>query len=65
MATLLDRTGIARDLYNAMRIIGGRLRGGIAIQSMFVAILLATMSGIIGGETVLLECWHCHRCCGC
>ncbi|UDW84650.1 TRAP transporter large permease subunit [Pasteurella canis] len=54
MATLLDRTGIARDLYNAMRIIGGKLRGGIAIQSMFVAVLLATMSGIIGGETVLL-----------
>ncbi|MFC0322129.1 TRAP transporter large permease subunit [Gallibacterium melopsittaci] len=54
MATLLDRTGIARDLYNAMRIIGGRLKGGIAVQSMFVAVLLATMSGIIGGETVLL-----------
>ncbi|MFC0308634.1 TRAP transporter large permease subunit [Gallibacterium trehalosifermentans] len=54
MATLLDRTGIARDLYNAMRIIGGRLKGGVAVQSMFVAVLLATMSGIIGGETVLL-----------
>jgi len=54
MATLLDKTGIAKDLYNAMRIIGGRIRGGIAIQSMFVAILLAAMSGIIGGETVLL-----------
>ena len=54
MATLLDKTGIARDLYNAMRVIGGRIRGGIAIQSMLVAIILASMSGIIGGETVLL-----------
>lgn len=54
MASLLDKTGIARDLYNAMRIIAGRLPGGIAVQSMVVAVLLAAMSGIIGGETVLL-----------
>lgn len=54
MATLLDKTGIARDLYNAMRILAGRIKGGIAVQSMVVAVLLASMSGIIGGETVLL-----------
>lgn len=54
MATLLDKTGIARDLYNAMRVMAGRIRGGIAIQSMVVAVILASMSGIIGGETVLL-----------
>lgn len=54
MASLLDKTGIARDLYNAMRIIAGRLPGGVALQSMVVAVILAAMSGIIGGETVLL-----------
>lgn len=54
MATLLDKTGIAKDLYNAMRILAGRIKGGIAVQSMVVAVLLASMSGIIGGETVLL-----------
>jgi tripartite ATP-independent transporter DctM subunit len=54
MASLLDKTGIARDLYNAMRIVAGRLPGGIALQSMIVAVVLAAMSGIIGGETVLL-----------
>lgn len=54
MASMLDKTGIAKDLYNAMRIIAGRLPGGIAVQSMAVAVLLAAMSGIIGGETVLL-----------
>lgn len=54
MATLLDKTGIAKDLYNALRVIAGRLRGGVALQSMVVAVLLASMSGIIGGETVLL-----------
>jgi tripartite ATP-independent transporter DctM subunit len=54
MASLLDRSGIARDLFNAMRIIAGRLPGGVAIQTLVVAFLLATMSGIIGGEIVLL-----------
>jgi len=54
MATMLDKTGIAKDLYNAMRVMAGRIRGGVAIQSMIVAVILASMSGIIGGETVLL-----------
>ncbi|WP_432453980.1 MULTISPECIES: TRAP transporter large permease [unclassified Agarivorans] len=54
MATMLDKTGIARDLYNAMRVLAGRIKGGVALQSMMVAVLLASMSGIIGGETVLL-----------
>lgn len=54
MASLLDRTNIARDLYNAMQIFGGRIRGGVAVQTLVVAVFLAAMSGIIGGETVLL-----------
>lgn len=54
MAAILDRSGIARDLFNAMRIVGGRLRGGVAVQTVFVAVILAAMSGIIGGEVVLL-----------
>ncbi len=54
MAAILDRSGIARDLFDAMRLVGGRLRGGVAIQTIFVAVILAAMSGIIGGEVVLL-----------
>jgi tripartite ATP-independent transporter DctM subunit len=54
MAAILDRSGVARDLFDAMRLIGGRLRGGVAIQTIFVAVILAAMSGIIGGEIVLL-----------
>lgn len=37
-----------------MKLIGGRLRGGVAVQTIFVAVVLAAMSGIIGGEIVLL-----------
>lgn len=54
MASLLNQSGIARDLFDAMKIVGGRLKGGVAIQTIFVAVLLAAMSGIIGGEVVLL-----------
>jgi tripartite ATP-independent transporter DctM subunit len=54
MASLLDKTGVARDLYNAMRLVAGRLKGGVGVQTIVVAALLAAMSGIIGGETVLL-----------
>lgn len=54
MAAILDRSGIARDLFDAMKLLAGRLRGGVAIQTIAVAVILAAMSGIIGGEIVLL-----------
>ncbi|UTT86795.1 TRAP transporter large permease subunit [Vibrio pelagius] len=54
MAALLDRSGIARDLFDAMKSVGRRVRGGVAVQTLLVAVLLASMSGVIGGETVLL-----------
>ncbi|WP_211100259.1 TRAP transporter large permease [Azospirillum halopraeferens] len=54
MASLLDRSGIARDLFNGMRMLAGRVPGGVAVQTLVVAFFLAAMSGIIGGEIVLL-----------
>ncbi len=54
MAALLDRSGIARDLFDAMKSVGRKVRGGVAVQTLLVAVVLASMSGVIGGETVLL-----------
>jgi len=54
MAAVLDRSGIARDLFDAMKFASNRIRGGVAVQTIFVAVVLAAMSGIIGGEIVLL-----------
>ncbi len=54
MASILDRSGIARDLFDAMKLVGGRIRGALAVQTLVVAVMLAAMSGIIGGEIVLL-----------
>lgn len=54
MAAILDRSGIARDLFDAMKLFAGRIRGGVAVQTVFVSVILAAMRGIIGGEIVLL-----------
>ncbi|WP_432698133.1 TRAP transporter large permease [Marinobacterium sp. YM272] len=54
MAALLDRSGIAVDLFDAMKRVARKLRGGVAVQTLIVAVILASMSGVIGGETVLL-----------
>ncbi len=54
MASLLERSGVAKDLFDAMRIWAGRLPGGLAIQTMIAATIMGAMTGIIGGEIVLL-----------
>jgi TRAP-type mannitol/chloroaromatic compound transport system permease large subunit len=54
MATLLERSGIARDMYSSLNAWLSRTRGGIAIVTALMAIVMAAMSGIIGGEVVLL-----------
>ena len=54
MASLMERTGVARELYRAMYVWAGGLRGGLAVQTLFAAVIMAAMTGIIGGEIVLL-----------
>lgn len=54
MASLLERSRLARDLYDALNSVVGRVRGGIGIVTLVISVLLAAISGIIGGEIVLL-----------
>jgi TRAP-type mannitol/chloroaromatic compound transport system permease large subunit len=54
MAALLERSGIARDMYSSLNVWMSRTRGGIAIVTSVMAVIMAAMSGIIGGEVVLL-----------
>ncbi len=54
MAALLERSGIAKDMYSSLSIWLNRTRGGIAIVTSIMAVIMAAMSGIIGGEVVLL-----------
>ena len=54
MAALLERSGIARDMYSSLNVWLSRTRGGIALVTSIMAVIMAAMSGIIGGEVVLL-----------
>ena len=54
MANLLERSGIAGEMYNSLNVWLSRTRGGIAIVTSIMAVIMAAMSGIIGGEVVLL-----------
>ncbi len=54
MAALLERSGIARQMYDSLDFWLSQVRGGIAIVTSLMAVLMAAMSGIIGGEVVLL-----------
>ncbi|MBX2879043.1 MAG: TRAP transporter large permease subunit [Granulosicoccus sp.] len=54
MANIMERSGVAKELFNSMAILGGQMRGGVAVQTCIVSVILAAMSGIVGGEIVLL-----------
>jgi tripartite ATP-independent transporter DctM subunit len=54
MACILERSGLARDLYNALNVWSGRVPGGLAIVTTFVGVILAATVGVIGGEIVVL-----------
>lgn len=54
MASILERSGVARDLYNALRVWSGPVPGGVGIMTLLAAVLMAAMTGIIGGEIILL-----------
>jgi len=54
MASLMEKSGVAKDLFDAMRVWAGKLPGGLAIQTMVAATIMGAMTGIIGGEIVLL-----------
>ncbi|MEM8915511.1 MAG: TRAP transporter large permease subunit, partial [Pseudomonadota bacterium] len=54
MAALLERSGIAKAMYDSLDYWLSNVRGGIAVVTSIMAVIMAAMSGIIGGEVVLL-----------
>jgi tripartite ATP-independent transporter DctM subunit len=54
MASFLEKSDVAHELYEAMNVLGRRIRGGVALQTLVVAVILATTTGIVGGEVILL-----------
>ena len=47
MGIVLEKSGVTKDLFRALYILGGKIRGGLAVQTLAVSVLLAAMSGII------------------
>jgi tripartite ATP-independent transporter DctM subunit len=54
MACILEKSGLATDLYNALNVWAGRVRGGLAVVTTGVGVVLAATVGVIGGEIVVL-----------
>lgn len=54
MAFLLERSGVANDLYRMMHLWFGGLRGGLAIGTVAICALFAAMSGISGAAVVTM-----------
>jgi tripartite ATP-independent transporter DctM subunit len=54
MACILEKSGLATELYNALNVWAGRVRGGLAIVTTGVGVVLAATVGVIGGEIVVL-----------
>ncbi len=52
MAMLLERSGVAEDLYTMMHNWLGPLGGGLAIGTVIICTIFAAMSGISGAATV-------------
>lgn len=54
MASILERSGLARELYDAIRVWTGRSVGGAANVTTIFAIIIGAIIGVAGGEMVLL-----------
>ena len=54
MAMILERSGVAHDLYRMMHLWWGGLRGGLAIGTVLICTIFAAMSGISGAAVVTM-----------
>ena len=54
MAMVLERTGVARDLYDMMHLWWGGVRGGLAIGTVGICALFGAMCGISGAAVVTM-----------
>ena len=54
MATVLERSGVAEDLFEMMYRWSGGVRGGLAVGTVFACTLIAAMSGIASTGVVVM-----------
>jgi tripartite ATP-independent transporter DctM subunit len=54
MAQLLDQSGVAEELFKALRYLMGQTKGGIALAVIAVSTVFAACTGIIGASVVTM-----------
>ncbi len=54
MGVMLERSGLASELLEAMALLFGRLRGGLAVSVVVVGALLGASTGIVGATVVTM-----------
>jgi tripartite ATP-independent transporter DctM subunit len=54
MGVMLERSKIAEELLQTMGLLFGRLRGGLGLSVIFVGMLLAASTGIVGATVVTM-----------
>src|SRR5690554_924045 len=54
MSMILERTGVASDLYKAMHLWFGGFNGGLAIGTLFICAIFAAMVGVSGATVVAM-----------
>lgn len=54
MARLLSDSGVTEKMFDALRLMFGRLKGGVAIAVIIISVLLAATTGIIGASMTVM-----------
>ncbi len=54
MGTMLERSGVARDLLNCLQVLLRRVPGGLALAVTLMGTILAATTGIIGASVVMM-----------
>ncbi len=54
MASILQRSGVIEDLYAAMEKWFGRVRGGLAVGTVVICVIMAAMTGVVGAAVTAM-----------
>ncbi len=54
MGTMLERSGIAKDLLNCLQVLMRRVPGGLALAVTLMGTILAASTGIIGASVIMM-----------
>ena len=54
MASILQRSGVIESLYEAMALWFGRVRGGLAVGTVVICVVMAAMTGVVGAAVTAM-----------